>query len=387
MTDPELQLFSHPAASPKQAFRSAELLLNDLSFRDELRDLRDAVERIRAGFPTDSPPGAALYLKDGFVFRRLDEVHAFDAPAALGIEETNHLRQEVSSYGMDGRNAAIWNVGGRREWVVSWRFFRAFSNDEVVVLEAIRLALNQKLIESSFTGILQQAAAIQRSLLPDPLPSISGFDLAARSVPAESVGGDAYDAMSLGPETLAFAVADASGHGLPAALEARDVVVGLRMGAARHMKIGATVEKLNGILCRSTLSSRFVSLVYGELEADGRFQFVNAGHPHPILVNPGSTVAFPETGMVLGVEPTVRHRIQHGEIAPGGVLVIVTDGVLEARSPEGEEFGAERVAILARALADRPAAWIVSALFEALEDHVRQTCHDDDATALVIRRE
>jgi serine phosphatase RsbU (regulator of sigma subunit) len=159
------------------------------------------------------------------------------------------------------------------------------------------------------------------------------------------------------------------------------------MGAARDMKIGATVEKLNGILCRSTLSSRFVSLVYGELEADGRFQFVNAGHPHPILVNPATTIAFPETGMVLGVEPTVRHRIQHGEIAPGGVLVIVSDGILEARSPEGEEFGADRVAFLSRALADRPAAWIVSALFEALEDHCRQSSLADDATALVIRRE
>jgi sigma-B regulation protein RsbU (phosphoserine phosphatase) len=257
----------------------------------------------------------------------------------------------------------------------------------VIALEAVRLALNQRLVESSFTGILQQAAAIQRSLLPDPLPSLPGFDLAARSVPAESVGGDAYDALSLGPDTLAFAVADASGHGLPAALEARDVVVGLRMGAARHMKIGATVEKLNGILCRSTLSSRFVSLVYGELEADGRFQFVNAGHPHPILVNPGSTTPFPETGMVLGVEPGVRHRIQHGEIAPGGALLIVTDGVLECLSPSGEEFGAERVAFLARALGGRPAAWIVGALFEALENHSRERSLADDATALVIRRE
>src|SRR5690348_4330682 len=117
MADSELQLFSHPAASPKQAFRSAELLLSDLSFRDELRDLRGAAERIRSGFGSDTPPGAAIYLKDGFAFRRLDEIHAPEAPAALGIEETNLLRQEVSAYGMDGGNAAIWNVGGRREWV------------------------------------------------------------------------------------------------------------------------------------------------------------------------------------------------------------------------------------------------------------------------------
>lgn len=382
-----VERFSLPAAGPKDAFRAAELLLSDLTFRNELADLREAAGRICGAFRGDGSPGVAIYLKDGYSFRRLDEFGAPDSPAILGPEESEQVRNDVSAYGFGRASAAIWNVGGRREWVVSWHFSRAFSNEEVISLEAVRLALNQRLLESSFTGILQQAAAIQRSLLPDPLPFLPGFDLAARSVPAESVGGDAYDALELGHDTLAFAVADASGHGLPAALEARDVVVGLRMGAARHMKIGATVEKLNGILCRSTLSSRFVSLVYGELELDGRFQFVNAGHPHPILVNPGSTTVFPETGMVLGVEPGVRHRLQHGEIASGGALVIVTDGILECPSPAGEEFGAERVASLARALAGQPAAWIVGALFEALENHSGERSLPDDATVLVIRRE
>jgi serine phosphatase RsbU (regulator of sigma subunit) len=382
-----VELFSLPVTSPKHSFRAAELLLSDLTFRDGLGDLRAAAERIRAGFRIDPLPGAAIYLRDGFSFCRLDEIHASDAPMVLGVEEMERLRHDASAYGFDGRQAAIWNVGGRREWVVAWHYSRAFSNEEVVALEAVRLALNQRLLESSFTGILQQAAAIQRSLLPDPLPSIPGFDLAARSVPAESVGGDAYDVVALGPDTLAFAIADASGHGLPAALEARDVVIGLRMGAARHMKVGATVEKLNSILCRSMLSSRFVSLVYGELESDGRFQFINAGHPHPILINPDATTVFSETGIVLGVEQGVRHRVQHGEIAPGGVLVMVTDGILECRSPNGEEFGSDRVAFLVRALADRPAAWIVSALFEALENHGRESTLTDDATALVIRRE
>ena len=382
-----VDIFSLTAAGPKDAFRAAELLLCDLTFRDELADLRQAAERICAGFRSDAPLGAAIYLRDGFSFRRLEQVRAPEAPAELGAGETEQIRQDVSAYGFSRSPAAIWNVGGRREWAVSWHFARAFSNDEVVALEAVRLALNQRLLESGFSGILQQAAAIQRSLLPDPLPSIPGFDLAARSVPAESVGGDAYDALALGPETVAFAVADASGHGLPAALEARDVVVGLRMGAARNLKIDSTIEKLNGILCRSTLSSRFVSLVYGELEQDGRFQFVNAGHPHPVLVNPASTAVFGETGMVLGVEPGVHHRIQHGEIAPGGALLIVTDGILECPSPAGEEFGPERVAALARALAGRPAAWIVGALVEALENHSRESTFPDDATALVIRRE
>jgi serine phosphatase RsbU (regulator of sigma subunit) len=83
----------------------------------------------------------------------------------------------------------------------------------------------------------------------------------------------------------------------------------------------------------------------------------------------------------------VRHRVQCGEIGPGEALVLVTDGILETRSPSGEEFGAAGVASVVRAQVRKPAAWIVSALFEALIDHSRETNLADDATVLVIRRE
>src|SRR5262249_57939061 len=98
--------------------------------------------------------------------------------------------------------------------------------------------------------------------------------------------GDGCDGIPLAPDAVGLRIGDASGHGLPAALEARDVVVGLRMGAARNLKIDATIERLNDILCGSTLSSRFVSLVYGELDRSGWFDYLNAGHPAPPLVTP-----------------------------------------------------------------------------------------------------
>ena len=129
---------------------------------------------------------------------------------------------------------------------------------------------------------------------------------------------------------LAFAIADVSGHGLPAALEARDVLVGLRMGAARHMKIDATVEKLNqdSLPFHPLFPIRLAGLRRAS-ESDGRFQFVNAGHPQPVLVNPGSTHGFPETGLVLGSPRTSDIASGTGTIEPGGVLVLVTDGILE----------------------------------------------------------
>ncbi len=85
----------------------------------------------------------------------------------------------------------------------------------------------------------------------------------------ESVGGDFYDYIPITDKILGLAIADVSGHGLPAALQVRDIYMGLRMGMARDFKIVRTVERLNQIIHKSTLTSRFVSMFYGELERNG----------------------------------------------------------------------------------------------------------------------
>ncbi len=383
---PEPQILSTPNA--KQAVRLAETLLGEIPFRDEQRFLEVAAGRVAGVLRREGEePVFALYRRRAGSCHIVEDRSRAGFPGLLPAQQMRDLEREASLYFDGAAPGALWSLGPRRDWVVAWRFSSPARPEDVLGLEAARLVIGQRLTESSFSDILAQAAAIQASLLPDPLPRLAGFDVAARSVAAESVGGDVYDLLDLGAGALGFAVADASGHGLPAALEARDVVVGLRMGAERHMKIGATIEKLNRILCRSTLPSRFVSLIYGELELDGGFQLINAGHPPPIVLSPGSTPELSATALVLGVSPDSRYRPQHGRIEPGGALVLVTDGVLECRSRGGEEFGAERVRFIARALSDRPARWIVEAIFEALDLHARTPTFADDATILVIRRE
>src|SRR5207244_2120194 len=124
-----------------------------------------------------------------------------------------------------------------------------------------------------------------RSLLPDEPPELRGCDIACRSVAAEEVGGDFYDFMAFGEEILMVAIGDASGHGLPAALLVRDVVTGLRMGIEKDLKMGYVFGKLNRVVNRSRLSSRFVSVFFGEIEPAGDMIFVNAGHEPPLLVH------------------------------------------------------------------------------------------------------
>ena len=124
--------------------------------------------------------------------------------------------------------------------------------------------------------------------------------MAGFTTPAELVGGDFFDFITVSDRILGVAIADASGHGLPAALQVRDVYTGLRMGVERDFKIVRTVERLNRIIHQSRMTTRFVSLFYGEIEDDGNLMYVNAGHPHPLHFHGRSVTPLEQTGMVLG---------------------------------------------------------------------------------------
>ncbi|MCC6653368.1 MAG: SpoIIE family protein phosphatase, partial [Candidatus Eisenbacteria bacterium] len=152
-------------------------------------------------------------------------------------------------------------------------------------LNSLLFAMRQHLEKSELHDLIEQARAIQLSLLPPAACEFAGYDIHAGSFPASSVGGDLYDFLPVAPGTMGLAVADASGHGLPAALQARDVAVGLRMGVERDLKLVAAIEKLNRVIHRSGLTSRFISLFFGELEANGNFAYVNAGHPPALLMD------------------------------------------------------------------------------------------------------
>ena len=287
-----------------------------------------------------------------------------------------------------------------------------------LILETIRTAVGLKLRQSVLENQLRQAQTIQLSLLPRELPKLAGFELAAATFPAEEVGGDIYDAQTMETGTITVAVADASGHGLPAALQARDVITGLRMGVARDFKITATIRRLNKVINASGLSSRFVSLFYAEIEETGNVIYVNCGHCPPLIVNPeGAVFELPSNGPVLGPLPDMAYRRSFAQLRPGEVLLIYSDGLTERKrrlppgesdagpdiplptpaAPDGlepeptaeaeqEEFGTERLIRIASEHAHRPARDLLAAILTEVRDFGAGEPWEDDATLLVVRR-
>jgi sigma-B regulation protein RsbU (phosphoserine phosphatase) len=212
------------------------------------------------------------------------------------------------------------------------------------------------------------------------------FDIAARSEPAEIVGGDFYDIIPTSEQIVGIAIADASGHGLPAALQVRDVYTGLRMGVARDFKIVKTVERLNRIIHESRLTSKFVSLFYGELEASGNFIYVNAGHNPPILVRERESILLRQTGMVLGPSRDAAYSRGFVTLDIGDVLVLYTDGIVEAVDGRDQEFGIDRLKRVVAQNRDRTADEIVAAILQQVSAFTRGAVAQDDRTLLVIRR-
>jgi sigma-B regulation protein RsbU (phosphoserine phosphatase) len=259
-------------------------------------------------------------------------------------------------------------------------------------LNTVRAALDARLVDARVKGSFREAEEIQRSLLADDPPVYPGYDVACRSVAAEEVGGDFYDFHDLGEEILGIAIGDASGHGLPAALVVRDVVTGLRMGIEKDLKIVHVFAKLNRVIHRSRLSSRFVSVFYAELEADGNLVYVNAGHPPPILFFRSPKEGHPPDqelsvgGTVVGPLPEVRFRRGFARLRPGEVLVLCTDGILERPDSSGEFFGTERLRRVVRDNAGASARRILDGIYEAVAAHGGDRPWDDDATVVVVER-
>jgi phosphoserine phosphatase RsbU/P len=235
-------------------------------------------------------------------------------------------------------------------------------------------------------GHLAQAAEIQQSLLPQKMPEFAGYSIAARSMVATEVGGDFYDLITDGLESLYVVLGDASGHGLGSALLARDVVTGLRMGAERDLKITSLIERLNHVIARSMLSTRFVSLFLGELETNGNLFYINAGHIPPWILGAKGTRRLTVGGMILGPVQDSRFKRGFAHLDRGDTLIVVSDGLIERQGADGSEFGEAGIESVARRMTGRSAEEVLDALFAESWDFGGHTAWNDDATALVVTR-
>ncbi len=281
------------------------------------------------------------------------------------------------------RFAAI--AAGDDEYVLAFSVSPALSREDILFsLNLVRYAINQKLRTQRYESIIVEAQRIQQSILPQRVPNYPGFEIWGRTVPAEIVSGDFYDYIPVSENVLGLAIADGSGHGLPAALVVRDIYMGLRMATDRDFKIIRTMEKLNHIIHRSRLTTKFVSLFYGELETGGILIYCNAGHNYPFVLKAnGRFDALMNGGPVLGPTPDASYTRGFAKLDPGDLLCMYTDGIIEAHDRQDREFGLDRLQRLVKQHRMRTAKEIVLEVLARVEKWGREK--EDDRTIVIVR--
>jgi sigma-B regulation protein RsbU (phosphoserine phosphatase) len=240
---------------------------------------------------------------------------------------------------------------------------------------------------------LDLARNIQRSMLPKALPEPPGWQCAAANLPYQAVGGDLYDVWMAGDEAtgtrLHLAVGDISGKGLPASLMMTQLSAFLRaMADQRVDDWGRLAERMNRRMNDVRDRNRYATLFAGSLNPqNGDLRYVNGGHNPPLLVRAsGEVVRLAPTGPMVGLLPGVSFNEGHAHLEPGDVLVIFTDGLVEAENGAGEELGDGP---LAKVISEHPEAQ-ADDLFEALLvtafQHLEEGKFRDDVTLVVIKR-
>jgi sigma-B regulation protein RsbU (phosphoserine phosphatase) len=238
---------------------------------------------------------------------------------------------------------------------------------------------------------LALARRIQLALLPHTLPELPGWELHGGNTPSRGVSGDYFAVVARdGGEAreCVLMVADVSGKGMAASL----LTASLEAFAAGPIEDGLPPEaicaKLSRLLYRRTPPEKYATAFVAALAVgSGALRYANAGHNPPLLVRAGGAVEeLGATGVPIALLPDARYEAGEARLEPGDVLVLYTDGIVEANDPAGEEYGTERLAGLCRRHRQASCADIAAALDADLEAFVRGVPFADDRTLVMARR-
>jgi serine phosphatase RsbU (regulator of sigma subunit) len=234
---------------------------------------------------------------------------------------------------------------------------------------------------------LEIATQIQQSMLPTKPPDIPGMDIAFHFKPADEVGGDYYDLLPMGDTHLAVAVGDVNGHGLGAALMMAMAKSSLHTQASQNAGVAQVMTGLNDMIFNATTERRFMTFIYAVIDLNTHTMVSsNAGHPFPYrmsgLTGEVTPVEMPAV-YPLGVRKKGKYDLHESQLGLGDVLVFYSDGIIEGRNPDGEEFGFDRFAQVIHENKGHSAAGVRDGLLKAFADF--EGVQDDDITLLVLK--
>jgi len=294
-----------------------------------------------------------------------------------------HLQQQTKGMMLLGER-----IRGGEYTQQDFEFLYSLGNLAIISIENARL-FQEAIEKQRMEDELNIAREIQQGLLPESLPAIHGYDVAAVNIPSLQVGGDYYDVVEKSANEFAIAIGDVSGKGAPAALLMANVQAALRALTPTCVSVAQTTGQINDLICANTRSgSKFITFFWGILDvATQQFRYSNAGHNPPYLLRAnGRMEMLDKGGLILGIFKTVA-PYEEGVVAlnKGDTLVLYTDGISEAMNAQSEEFTEERLQTVLKKSVHHSAKEIINDVQAAVEAHTQGTPQSDDITMVVVK--
>jgi sigma-B regulation protein RsbU (phosphoserine phosphatase) len=231
------------------------------------------------------------------------------------------------------------------------------------------------------------ARDIQRSLLPETVPRLPGFDIAVTNEPCYEVGGDYYDFLPLGPDVLLAVIADVEGKGLSSAMIMSNLQATLRALVLNLHSLDRIAESLNHMILAGTRGGKYLTMFLGLIDIPRKaIHYINCGHVPPVIVRTERESAnLTEGGMVVGLFDNARYERGQFKFETGDVLVLCTDGITESMDEAEEEYGMGRLVNCVRSAIRQSAAEIVNAVNADVAAFSRKGTHLDDKVMIAVK--
>lgn len=314
---------------------------------------------------------------------------------AIGIRHVLCVPLQVGAYGQSVEKQAETNtigvlyLDGRERGAMLSSSTRAsleaFATQATLAIDSARLYA-EAAEKAKLERDLRIAAEIQRGLLPEPQYAGANFDIAAASIPCRTVGGDFFDYIEVGNGEFGVALGDVAGKGPPAALLAAAVQTNFSAHAPIAADPADLMTRINRALLRRAIEARFATMCYGSLSPTGMFRHSNAGQEPPIIVRAGGVLESLDVGgPVLGLLSIARYDFGETQLEPGDLVVIFSDGVTEALSTTGAEYGRERLEPVLAGAHGHDAQQVLEAVLSSVDAFAAGAPQADDITVLVLR--
>jgi len=266
-------------------------------------------------------------------------------------------------------------------------FLMKLSGHMAMALENARL--HREIVEKQrLEKEMALAREIQRSLLPESPPVVPGYEIAVMNEPCFEVGGDYYDFLHLGPQSLLLVIADVEGKGVSSALVMSNLQATLRALVMHLHSLEVLALSLNEMIYLDTKNQKYLSCFLGLVDTRRNgLHYINAGHVPPLLINSdsGEYRLLDKGGTVIGLFPKSEYERGSVDLAPGDILVCCTDGIYEAMDANDDEYGTERLAKCVSANHHKSAQGIVDAVLKEVNEFSKGGSHVDDKVLMVMK--